>query len=80
MLVIINEGKYLQYSKVKSKTKPSEFCKNILKFSKVKSTEFITDYFSNVDDLINAIFEYKRLSNISSGEKCLADLLVKKEG
>ena len=65
-------------SKVKSKTKPSEFCKNILKFSKVKSTEFITDYFSNVDDLINAIFEYKRLSNIPSGEKCLADLLVKK--
>jgi len=80
MLVIINEGKYLQYSKVKSKTKPSEFCKNTLKFSKVKSTEFITDYFSNVDDLINAIFEYKRLSNIPSGEKCLADLLVKKEG
>lgn len=80
MLVIINEGKYLQYSKVKSKTKPSEFCKNTLKFSKVKSTEFITDYFSNVDDLTNAIFEYKRLSNIPSGEKCLADLLVKKEG
>ena len=70
MLVIINEGKYSQYSKVKSKTKPSE----------LKSNEFITEYFSNIDDLINAIFEYKRLSNIPSGEKCLADLLVKKEG
>lgn len=47
MLVIINEGKYSQYSKVKSRTKPSEFCKNTLEFSKVKSNEFITKYFSN---------------------------------
>lgn len=76
MLIIINEGKYSEYSKVKSKTKPSEFCKDALKLSRVKSTDFITDYFSNVDQLVNAILMYKKLSNIPKNEICLADLLV----
>lgn len=76
MLIIIHKGKYSEYSKVKSKTKPSEFCKDVLKLSTVKSTEFITDYFSNVDDLVNAIREYQKLSHIPKNETCLADLLV----
>ncbi len=75
MLVIIHEGKYAQYCKVKSNTKPSDYCKDTLKYPSIKSTEFITEYFSNIDDLINAIKEYRRLSNIPKNEICLADLL-----
>lgn len=75
MLVIINEGKHKEYSKHKSTTKPSDFCKNQLKMPKVKSTEFVTQYFQNTDTLIAAIHDYKRLSNIPKDEKCLVDLL-----
>lgn len=76
MLLIIHQGKYAEYCKVKSHTKPSEFCKEALKLSSVKSTEFVEDYFSSIDDLIYAIKEYKRLSNIPKDEICLADLLI----
>ncbi len=75
MLIIIHEGLYSEYSKVKSKTKPSEFCKENLKYSDVKSTDFIENYFSNVTELIEAIKEYKRVSNIPKNEVCLVDLL-----
>ena len=76
MLIIIHKGKYSEYCKVKSHTKPSEFCKDTLKLPSVKSTEFITDYFSDINDLLSAIKEYKRLSNIPKNETCLADLLI----
>ena len=76
VLIIIHQGKYSEYCKVKSHTKPSEFCKESLKLSSVKSTEFIEGYFSNIDDLIYAIKEYKRLSKIPKNETCLADLLT----
>lgn len=75
MLIIICEGKYSEYSKVKSNTKPSEFCKDSLKYSNVKSAKFITEYFSDIGILISAIREYKRLSKIPKNEICLADLL-----
>ena len=76
MLIIIHKGKYSEYCKVKSHTKPSESCKDTLKLPSVKSTEFITDYFSDINDLLSAIKEYKRLSNIPKNETCLADLLI----
>ncbi len=76
MLIIIHKGKYSEYCKVKSHTKPSEFCKATLKLPSVKSTEFITNYFSDINDLLSAIKEYKRLSNIPKNETCLADLLI----
>lgn len=75
MLVIISEDKYAEYSKVKSSTKPSDFCKNQLKMPKVKSTSFVIDYFQNTDILIAAINKYKSLSRIPKNEKCLVDLL-----
>ena len=67
---------YSDYCKVKSHTKPSNFCKDRLKLSSVKSKEFIEDYFDDIDDLLNAIKEYKRLANIPKNEACLADLLA----
>jgi len=76
MLIIIHKGMYSDYCKVKSHTKPSDFCKDRLKLSSVKSKEFIEEYFSDIDDLLNAIKEYKRLANIPKKEVCLADLLA----
>ena len=76
MLIIIHKGMHSDYCKVKSHIKPSNFCKDRLKFSSVKSKEYIEDYFADIDDLLNAIKEYKRLANIPKNEVCPADLLA----
>ena len=73
MLVIFNEGKYEEYKK--SDKKPSDFCKSELKLSNVKSSDFVTNYFSDVEVLISAIREYRRVSNVPKGEYSLSDLL-----
>lgn len=73
MLVIINEDKYAEYKK--SGEKPSVFCKSALKYGDVKSAVFLKKYFSDIDALIAAIREYKRISRIPHGEYALADLL-----
>ena len=73
MLVIFAEGQYNEYKK--SGKKPSIFCKENLKYSDVKNTLFVEEYFSDMDLLIAAIREYKRVSNIQRGEYALADLL-----
>ena len=73
MLVIFAEGQYNEYKK--SGKKPSIFCKENLKYSNVKSTQFIEDYFADIEVLIAAIREYRRVSNIQRDEYALADLL-----
>ena len=73
MLVIFKEGKYNEFKK--SKKKPSEFCTADLRFKGVKSASFLKEYFSDVDSLVAAIVEYKRVSNVQRGEYTLADLL-----
>lgn len=73
MLVIFAEGQYDEYKK--SKKKPSTFCKEDLKISDVKSTQFVESYFANIEVLISVIREYRRVSNIQRGEYALADLL-----
>ncbi len=73
MLVILKEKKYSDYKK--SNKKPSEFCKSDLKYKNVKSKDFIKNYFSDVNDLVFAISEYKRISKIKQGEYSLFDLL-----
>lgn len=75
MLIIINEHKYVEYQRVKSSMKPSEFCKTVLGITDVKSPKFIEYYFSDTEILINALKEYKRMKSMRHGEKCLADLL-----
>ena len=66
MLVIFNEGKYEEYKK--SGKKPSDYCKTDLKYPNVKSTDFVKRYFADVNSLIASIVEYRRVSNIPSGE------------
>ena len=73
MLVIFKENKYNEYKK--SNMKPSEFCKGKLKLPDVKRSQFIKEYFSEVDTLIDAIKKYKSVSDIQNGEITLADLL-----
>ena len=73
MLVIFNEGKYSEFKKCRKK--PSEFCVSNLGFKNVKSTAFLKEYFSNVEFLVNAIKEYRRVSDVKRGEYTLADLL-----
>ncbi|MGN0688697.1 MAG: hypothetical protein ACI4KA_11410 [Oscillospiraceae bacterium] len=73
MLAILSEDKYADYKK--SGKKPSEYCKSDLRYRNVKSEEFLKDYFSNVDLLVAAILEYRRVSKIQAGERTLADLL-----
>ena len=72
MLIVFSEGKFLEFKK--KRIKPSEFCKDI-GYKNVKSPEFINNYFEDVNKLIKAINEYKRVSNIKKGEYTLADLL-----
>lgn len=73
ILIILNEDKYDAYKR--SRKKPSDFCKEDLKMSGVKSREFVDRYFSDVNCLIAAIREYHRVSNIPSGEYSLTDIL-----
>lgn len=73
MLIIFNEGKYEEYKK--SGKKPSDFCKTDMKMSNVKSVSFVTDYFQDIECLIAAIKEYRRVSNIQRNEHTLCDLL-----
>lgn len=75
MLVIINENKYEEYQKVKSTMKPSEFCKDALNISNVKSPQFIKEYFSDADVLVNILKKYKSKRSMRPREQCLADLL-----
>lgn len=73
MLIIFAEGRYDEYKK--SKKKPSTFCKEDLRISNVKSAQFVESYFADIEILISAIHEYRRISNIQRGEYALADLL-----
>lgn len=73
MLVIFHERKYAEFKR--SGKKPSLYCKENLKLSNVKSKTFIEGYFSDVDALVAAITEYKRVSNVQRNELTLADLL-----
>lgn len=73
MLIIYKEGKYTEYKK--SGKKPSEYCKENLKYSDVKNYEFVKNYFKDIDELVKAIYEHKRIANILKGERTLYDLL-----
>lgn len=73
MLIIHNEGQYDRYKR--SGKKPSDFCKIDLRMHDVKAYDFVKDYFSNPQNLVYAIEEYRRTANIPKGEYGLSDLL-----
>ena len=73
MLVIFAEKKYAAFKN--SRKRPSDFCTQDLGLGNVKSRDFVQQYFQDVDLLIAAIKEYKRISHRAKGEYALADLL-----
>lgn len=75
MLLILAEGKYNDYIKKSSFMSPSEFCKIQLKMKGFKSQEFVRNYFSNINMLVETIREYKRVKKLKGEEIYLADLL-----
>lgn len=75
MLIILNEKRYEEFKR--SGLKPSEFCKSVLGFKRVKSPDFVLHYFSDPGTLLFAIQEYNRVSSIQRDEKTLLDLIRK---
>lgn len=73
MLIILNEDKYKEFKK--SGKKPSDYCKEDLRMSGVKSYKFVREYFSNADILLDAIKKYHEISKIRKGEYTLMDLV-----
>ena len=73
MLIIFNENKYSDFKK--SGKKPSDFCKENLKMSHVKSYDFVKDYFASATVLVRVIKKYNETSKIRKGEFTLLDLL-----
>ena len=72
ILVVMREGAWDKWKR--SGKKPSDFCKQDLGMSEIKSNEFLTVYW-DVDSIAAAAREYKRLSKIGKDELCLADLI-----
>ena len=73
MLIIFNEDKYKEFKK--SGKKPSDFCREDLKMTKVKSYSFVKGYFSDPEILLAAIKKYHEISKIRKSEYTLLDLL-----
>ena len=67
------ENQYKEFKK--SGKKPSDFCKENLRMSDVKSYDYVFNYFSNSGILVEAIKEYHRKAKIPKGEYTLLDLL-----
>lgn len=74
MLIIVSKKKYDEYCRSSFK-KPSEYCKSVLGFKRVKSPEFIRDYFSDPNFLIESIKEYNRVHKQKNTEASLYDLI-----
>lgn len=75
LLYILSQGKYRDYMKVKSHTKPSKFCKQDLKCRKIKEYEFVYSYFSDTNELVRTLKEYNRVTAKSKATHSLFDLL-----
>lgn len=78
MLIICNEGKYEEFKKFTNKNaeeKPSTYCKSRLGYKDVKKYEFIYEYFSEMNVLVNALHEYRRVTKQRGNQQTLYDLL-----
>lgn len=85
MLIVLREGLLPEFDKAKrkQKMKVSDFCNSLplaRGYKTVKSYKFLNDYWSNVDDLVDAILEYrKRLpksKRLDPHQPTLSDMLL----
>ena len=45
----------------------------------MKSYDFVTEYFSDIEVLLNALHEYRRVSKVRANEMTIWDLLKSKD-
>ena len=77
MLLIIHEGLFKEYQKVKSTKKPKVFAKENIKHNGVRynnTSEWIKQYFEEVE-LKKLLSEYKKLLRHDKTQKHLLDLV-----
>ena len=72
VLTIINEGKWEAWKR--TSVKPSEYCATALRMPKIKQKGFLEQYW-DVEGIVGAAREYRRLSKLQPGEICLADII-----
>lgn len=75
ILVIIAKNKYDDYCKVKSKMKASDYCKDKLKIKKVKKPDFILEFFSDIDLLVDVLKKHQSYQKKISDRYHICDLL-----
>ena len=76
LLIIVSEEKNEDFNR-SGHSKPSDYCKQKLKLSNVKSYDFVKEYFSDVSKLLDAIKKVHSIkkSSIPNGFLTLYDLL-----
>ena len=74
ILIISSQKKYDEYCRSSVK-KPSDYCKTVLGIKNVKSPEFVREYFSDPNFLIDSIKEYHRVHKQKNTEASLYDLI-----
>lgn len=74
ILIIINEGHYSNFTNKSKGIDANNYCKVELNMKEVKRKSFVSNYFYNVEILINSIQDYKKLHSKKS-ELSLCDLL-----
>ncbi len=76
LLIIVSEEKNEDFNR-SGLAKPSDYCKQKLKLSNVKSYDFVKEYFSDVDKLLDAIkiVHSIKKSKIPNKYRTLYDLL-----
>ena len=72
VLAVLRENKWEHWKKTGKK--PSEYCKSELRMADIKRTRFLEEYW-DVDGIVSASREYRRMSQLRKGELCLADIL-----
>ncbi len=79
MLMIINEGKYKDYLKVKSKKKPSKYYESLHK-DYHKQTKYIREYFAKmsngqIKDLADE-YSQKRIRTLKEGQMSINSIII----
>ena len=75
ILMIVNEKHYSKFTNKRGKEKASEYCKRVFDVNNVKSEKFLSDYYEDVEVLMNAIENYEKLHSKEKDEIRLNDIL-----
>ena len=71
-LAIIREGQWERWQKTHKRA--SDFCRDDLRMTAIKTRAFLEEYWT-VDSLVNAAFEYRRITQTPKNALALADII-----